>query len=145
MVLDLAHFTPLQSFLGGVIIGAAVWLLILFCGRVAGISGILGGLISPATADKRWRLAFLLGMVASPWVYGLFASLPETRITAAWPLLVAAGLLVGIGTRYGAGCTSGHGVCGLARLSARSVVATITFTAVAFLTVWLLGFWLDYR
>ena len=145
MIIDIAHFTPLQSFVGGLIIGGAAWLLIVFCGRIAGISGILGGLLSTTTTDKRWRLAFLLGLVASPWVYGLFATLPPARIAAGWPLLIVAGLLVGIGTRYGAGCTSGHGVCGLARLSTRSAVATLIFTGVAFFTVWLLGDWLDYR
>ncbi|MEB5922676.1 YeeE/YedE family protein [Franconibacter daqui] len=139
MTLDLTHFTPLQSFFGGMLIGAAAWLLILFCGRVAGISGILGGLLSTAASDKRWRVAFLLGLAASPWLYRLFTTLPETRIDAGWPLIILAGLLVGVGTRYGAGCTSGHGVCGLSRLSPRSLVATLAFTAVAFLTVWLLG------
>ncbi|WP_338463637.1 YeeE/YedE family protein [Franconibacter daqui] len=139
MTLDLTHFTPLQSFFGGMLIGAAAWLLILFCGRVAGISGILGGLLSTAAPDKRWRVAFLLGLAGSPWLYRLFTTLPETRIDAGWPLIILAGLLVGVGTRYGAGCTSGHGVCGLSRLSPRSLVATLAFTAVAFLTVWLLG------
>ena len=139
MMIDWAHFTPLQSFVGGLVIGAAAWMLILFCGRVAGISGILGGVLSRASKDKGWRVAFLLGMVLSPLLYRLVAPLPESHIAASWPMLVVAGLLVGVGTRYGSGCTSGHGVCGLSRLSLRSLVATVTFMAAAFVTVWLAG------
>jgi uncharacterized membrane protein YedE/YeeE len=141
MTIDLLHFTPLRSFAGGMVIGAAAWILILFCGRIAGISGILGGVLTRATKDKGWRLAFLWGMVLSPWLYRLFAPLPESQIATPWPLLIAAGLLVGIGTGYGSGCTSGHGVCGLSRLSVRSLVATMTFMAAGFITVWLMGFW----
>lgn len=139
MMIDWAHFTPLQSFVGGLVIGAAAWMLILFCGRVAGISGILGGVLSRASKDKGWRVAFLLGMVLSPLLYRLAVPLPESHIAASWPILVVAGLLVGVGTRYGSGCTSGHGVCGLSRLSLRSLVATLTFMAAAFVTVWLAG------
>lgn len=139
MMIDWAHFTALQSFVGGLVIGAAAWMLILFCGRVAGISGILGGVLSRASKDKGWRVAFLLGMVLSPLLYRLVTPLPESHIAASWPVLVVAGLLVGVGTRYGSGCTSGHGVCGLSRLSLRSLVATLTFMAAAFVTVWLAG------
>ena len=141
MMIDWTHFTPLESGIGGVVIGAAASMLILFCGRVAGISGILGGVLSRANNDKGWRIAFLLGMVLSPVLWRLVTPLPAVSITASWPMLVVAGLLVGVGTRYGSGCTSGHGVCGLSRLSVRSLVATLTFMAAAFITVWLVGFW----
>jgi uncharacterized membrane protein YedE/YeeE len=141
MMIDWTHFTPLESAIGGLVIGAAASMLILFCGRVAGISGILGGVLSRANNDKGWRIAFLLGMVLSPVLWRLVAPLPAVSITASWPMLVVAGLLVGVGTRYGSGCTSGHGVCGLSRLSVRSLVATLTFMAAAFITVWLVGFW----
>ncbi|MBS6737299.1 MAG: YeeE/YedE family protein [Enterobacteriaceae bacterium] len=141
MMIDWTHFTPLESAIGGVVIGAAASMLILFCGRVAGISGILGGVLSRANNDKGWRIAFLLGMVLSPVLWRLVTPLPAVSITTSWPMLVVAGLLVGVGTRYGSGCTSGHGVCGLSRLSVRSLVATLTFMAAAFITVWLVGFW----
>lgn len=141
MMIDWTHFAPLESAIGGVVIGAAASMLILFCGRVAGISGILGGVLSRANNDMGWRIAFLLGMVLSPVLWRLVAPLPAVSITASWPMLVVAGLLVGVGTRYGSGCTSGHGVCGLSRLSVRSLVATLTFMAAAFITVWLVGFW----
>lgn len=141
MVIDMAHFTPLQSFVGGLMIGAAAWILILFCGRIAGISGILGGVLSRGATDKGWRLAFLLGMLISPLLYRLFDSLPASSITTPWPLLILAGLLVGVGTGYGSGCTSGHGVCGLSRLSLRSLAATATFMVVGFITAWFMGFW----
>lgn len=139
MTIDIAHFTPLQSFFGGLLIGAAVWVLLLFCGRVAGISGILGGVLTRATKDKGWRLAFLIGMVLAPLLYRLATPLPEIEIAASWPRLIVAGLLVGIGTRYASGCTSGHGVCGLARLSRRSLAATATFIVTAMITVWMMG------
>lgn len=141
MMIDWTHFTPLESAIGGVVIGAAASMLILFCGRVAGISGILGGVLSRANNDKGWRIAFLLGLVLSPVLWRLAAPLPAVSITASRPMLVVAGLLVGVGTCYGSGCTSGHGVCGLSRLSVRSLVATLTFMAAAFITVWLVGFW----
>lgn len=140
-MIDWTHFTPLESAIGGVVIGVAASMLILFCGRVAGISGILGGVLSRANNDKGWRIAFLLGLVLSPVLWRLVAPLPAVSITASWPMLVVAGLLVGVGTRYGSGCTSGHGVCGLSRLSVRSLIATLTFMAAAFITVWLVGFW----
>lgn len=140
-MIDWVHFTPLQSFVGGLLIGAAAWMLILFCGRVAGISGILGGVLSRASKDKGWRVAFLAGIVLSPLLWRLVAPLPASNIAASWPMLVVAGLLVGVGTRYGSGCTSGHGVCGLSRLSVRSLVATLTFMSAAFVTVWVAGLW----
>lgn len=139
MTINLVQFTPLLSFFGGVLIGSAAWILLLFCGRIAGISGIIGGMLSAGTPDRGWRLAFLSGIIVSPLLYGLVQTLPVIEVSTSWPILIIAGLLVGIGTRYGSGCTSGHGVCGLSRLSLRSLVATLTFMGVAFITVWLMG------
>ena len=138
MTLDWIHFTPWSSLAGGMLIGLAAALLILFNGRIAGISGILGGLLPPTPGDAAWRALFLLGLVLAPFAWGAVRPLPLLHIEAGHGLLVAAGLLVGIGTRYGSGCTSGHGVCGMARLSPRSVVATCTFVATGFVTVYLL-------
>ena len=104
-------------------------------GRIAGISGVLGGLLRPAKGDMAWRIAFVLGLVGAPLVYVLFAALPKPQIDASYGALILAGLLVGIGTRYGSGCTSGHGVCGLSRLSPRSLVATAAFMGAGFVTV----------
>jgi uncharacterized membrane protein YedE/YeeE len=127
MTIDWIHFTPGMSLLGGVLIGVSSALFILANGRIAGISGILGGLLSRRPADMAWRIAFLLGLVAAPAaIFALTGPLTAT-IEANTEMLVIAGLLVGIGTRYGAGCTSGHGVCGLSRLSPRSLVATLAF------------------
>jgi len=136
MTIDWASFTPLHSLTGGVLIGLAVAMLLLINGRIAGISGIIGGLLAPSRNDILWRILFLLGLVVSPVLYALFAGLPESRIDAEWPLLMLAGLLVGFGTRLGSGCTSGHGVCGLSRLSPRSIVATSIFMGFGFATVY---------
>ncbi|WP_340618687.1 YeeE/YedE family protein [Xenorhabdus entomophaga] len=141
MMIDMAQFTPLQSFVGGLLIGAAAWALLLFCGRVMGVSGILGGVLSRSALDKGWRLAFLLGVVASPSLYRLVTPLPSIDLSGSWSILIIAGILVGLGTQYGSGCTSGHGVCGLSRLSGRSLAATATFMIVALITVWVIGFW----
>ena len=130
-------FTPGSALAGGVLIGIAAAMFLLLNGRVAGISGILGGLRRPAPGDVAWRAAFVLGLVGAPLVYGLFAALPVLRIDAQFGALVVAGLLVGVGTRYGSGCTSGHGVCGLSRLSPRSLVATAAFMGAGFLTVFI--------
>ncbi|PXV76890.1 YeeE/YedE family protein [Pantoea sp. PNA 03-3] len=139
MHIDLDHFTPIQSLAGGLLIGAAAGLLVLFCGRIAGISGILGGLLKRQSADKPWRFAFIAGLVLSPLVFQLFSALPAIDIDASWRRLVLAGLLVGLGARLGSGCTSGHGVCGLSRLSPRSLVATLVFMLTAMLTVGMMG------
>jgi uncharacterized membrane protein YedE/YeeE len=137
-------FTPIASLVGGLVIGLAATVLVLFNGRVAGISGIVGGLLrKPVAGDLGWRLAFVSGLVAAPWLYLLVAVWPVTRIDASYGALVAAGLLVGVGTRYGAGCTSGHGVCGISRLSPRSLVATLAFMAAGFVMVGLLRHLLD--
>ena len=112
-------------------------MLVLLNGRVAGISGILGGVLVPRRSDIAWRVAFIAGLVAAPWAYLLFAPAPVPRIEAGFGTLIVAGLLVGLGTRYGSGCTSGHGVCGLSRLSPRSLVATGAFMAAGFATVFI--------
>jgi len=138
MTIAWAHFTPWTALAGGMLIGLAASLFILLGGRIAGISGILGGLLRPARGDVAWRLLFLAGIVLVPFGWSLAAALPAASIDADGATLLVAGLLVGIGTRYGAGCTSGHGVCGVARLSPRSLAATATFVAAGFVTVWLL-------
>ena len=135
MMINWASFTPWASLAGGALIGLAAAILLLFNGRIAGISGIFGGLLQWPKGDIAWRVAFLLGLVAAPAAYGLFAPLPSVQVDAGTATLVVAGLLVGIGTRYGSGCTSGHGVCGLSRRSPRSLVATVAFMAAGFVTV----------
>lgn len=140
MSIDWTNFTPWSSLAGGVLIGLAAALFVLLNGRILGISGILGGLLTPKQGDTGWRIAFLLGLFAAPFVYALLAPagfITAPTINAGWGLLVLAGLLVGIGTRYGAGCTSGHGVCGLSRLSPRSLVATLSFMGAGFAVVFL--------
>lgn len=137
MNIDWNAFTPWSALAGGMLIGLAAVMFALLNGRIAGISGVLGGLLRPARGDLGWRIAFILGIVTAPLVYAIFATLPAVRIDAGYGLLVAAGLLVGAGTRYGSGCTSGHGVCGLSRLSPRSLVATITFMGAGFATVFI--------
>ncbi|MBV7551512.1 YeeE/YedE family protein [Pseudomonas sp. PDM28] len=134
-MIDLNHFTPLSALIGGLLIGTAATLFVLFNGRIAGISGIVGGLLRPLAGDVAWRIAFVLGLLMAPLLYRLNAPLPTLQIDAGYPLLIVAGMLVGIGTRYGAGCTSGHGVCGLSRLSPRSGVATAVFMSAGFATV----------
>ncbi|VVE26704.1 YeeE/YedE [Pandoraea communis] len=135
MTIDTLHFTPWTALAGGVLIGlAAVWLM-LAAGRIAGISGIVGGLLWPRPGDVGWRVVFIAGMMVAPWVYRTVAVVPEAQIDASTAMLIAAGLLVGFGTRLGSGCTSGHGVCGLSRLSWRSLVATLCFMATGFVTV----------
>jgi uncharacterized membrane protein YedE/YeeE len=136
--IDWNHFTPWASLGGGLMIGFAAALFILLNGRVLGVSGIVGGLLRGQRADMGWRLSFLLGMLVAPQLLRLVAAPPTVRIDAGWITLVIAGLLVGVGTRYGAGCTSGHGVCGLSRLSPRSLVATLMFMGAGFVTVYLL-------
>jgi hypothetical protein len=131
-------FTPFASLAGGALIGIAAALLILGNGRIAGISGIAGGLLSDRAGGRAWRVLFLLGLVAGALAAARLGAGPLPEIEAGWPLIVIAGLLVGFGTRLGGGCTSGHGVCGLARLSPRSVVATVLFMAAGMATVFLL-------
>jgi uncharacterized membrane protein YedE/YeeE len=125
-------FDPISAAFGGALIGLASVFLMLLTGRIAGISGILGGLLAFEGADKGWRIAFLAGLVAAPVMGALIGwSLPKPEMPASWVLTGVAGLLVGFGARLGGGCTSGHGVCGLSRRSARALVATCTFMATA--------------
>ena len=129
-------FTPVSAVLGGAMIGASASLLLLLTGRIAGVSGILGGLLARPSRETAWRAAFVAGLVLAPFAYaGLGGRLPPVTVGASFPLLILAGLLVGFGARLGGGCTSGHGVCGLGRGSPRSLAATGTFMAVAVLTV----------
>lgn len=137
MMIDWEHFTPWSSLAGGLLVGIATAMFLLFNGRIAGISGILGGLLRPLAGDIGWRIAFLFGLAGAPFVYGLAARLPAVHVDADMTTLVVAGLLVGVGTRYGSGCTSGHGVCGLSRLSPRSMVATASFMLAGFATVFI--------
>ena len=138
MSIDWNAFTPWSSLFGGMLIGLAAALFVLLNGRIAGISGVLGGLLTPVRGDVMWRVAFVGGIVVAPLAYSLFLTLPRVQIDADYVALVAAGLLVGVGTRYGAGCTSGHGVCGLSRLSLRSLAATAMFMGAGFATVFVL-------
>jgi uncharacterized membrane protein YedE/YeeE len=128
-------FTPWTALAGGALIGLAASAFALLCGRIAGISGILGGLLRPSAGDVGWRAAFVLGLVVAPMAWALAAPVPVPRIDSGLAELIAGGLLVGVGTRYGSGCTSGHGVCGLSRLSPRSLVATLSFMGAGFATV----------
>jgi uncharacterized protein len=137
MTIHWAEFTPWSSLAGGLLIGLAAAFFIVLNGRIAGISGVIGGLLRPASGDLAWRIAFVSGLLLAPLAYQLWWPLPATQNVVGYPLLMAAGLLVGIGTRYGAGCTSGHGVCGLARGSPRSLVATACFMASGFIVVYL--------
>jgi uncharacterized membrane protein YedE/YeeE len=137
MQIDYAHFTPLASLAGGALIGLSAGLLILLAGKIAGIAGIIGGLVNGAS-DRTWRFLFVIGLLASPWVWQLFATLPDLTMVASTPWLIVAGLLVGIGTRYANGCTSGHGICGLSRFSIRSLAAVGAFMATGFVTVYII-------
>ncbi|MEN3110776.1 YeeE/YedE thiosulfate transporter family protein [Uliginosibacterium paludis] len=137
--MHLVNFTPWSALAGGALIGLAAALLALCCGRIAGISGIAGQLLTRGTPDRLWRIAFLGGLLAAPWLLRLVSDSGTTPHSAASPgMLLGAGLLVGLGTRMANGCTSGHGVCGLARFSLRSLVSVASFMAAGFLTVWLL-------
>jgi uncharacterized membrane protein YedE/YeeE len=134
-MIDWNAFTPWASLTGGVLIGLAAALFVLLNGRIAGVSGVLGGLLRPRKGDVAWRIAFVAGLVVTPALYALVATVPTPTISAGWGALALAGVIVGAGTRYGSGCTSGHGVCGLSRLSPRSLVATAAFMAAGFATV----------
>ncbi|GLO47588.1 YeeE/YedE family protein [Pseudomonas putida] len=136
MAIDSLAFTPWSALAGGVLIGLGAGLFAVVNGRIAGISGLLGSLMQQGGEGRREKLAFLLGLLAAPLLWGIFATLPSPRFTTASWMLIVAGLLVGLGTRYGSGCTSGHGVCGLSRLSPRSAVATLCFMATGFATVY---------
>lgn len=128
----------IQSLIGGSIIGIAVSLLLLFNGKVLGVSGILGELFNNPLSKNYWRLFFVLGLLISPLIYTIFHPIPIIEITSNKLLIIVGGLLVGFGSRLGSGCTSGHGVCGLARLSVRSFIATMTFIFFGFVTVFVI-------
>ena len=132
----MSSFDPMSALLGGALIGLASVLLMMLTGRIAGISGILGGCLTLAAGDKVWRFTFIVGLILAPVASGLLGyPLPTPRMPASWVMIVIAGLLVGFGARLGGGCTSGHGVCGIARLSARSIVATVIFMTSAIIVV----------
>lgn len=135
MQLDALHFTPWLSLAGGVLIGLAAAWLVAFNGRIAGISGIVGGLFTAGAAERDWRAAFVAGLIAAPLMMRIAGAAVTPQVDAGWGELLAAGLLVGIGTRYAGGCTSGHGVCGLSRGATRSIVATAVFMVAGFATV----------
>ena len=139
MTIDWNHFTPWASLTGGILLGLASAIFILVNGRILGISGIVGGLIGnmwrPKASDTGWRIAFVLGMLAAPMLYLLVAGPVPATIDASWGTVVLAGLMVGVGTRFGSGCTSGHGICGLSRLSPRSLAATLAFMGAGFAIV----------
>ncbi|MFQ6573891.1 YeeE/YedE family protein [Pseudomonas sp. UM16] len=138
MTIDWANFTPWTALLGGALIGIAVSLFALFNGRVAGISGLLGSVLQPGSEGRGEKALFLVGVLLSPVLWWLLAGPVQVQLQNDWLGLVIAGLLVGLGTRYAAGCTSGHGVCGLARLSPRSLVATLCFMASGFAVVFII-------
>ena len=138
MSIDWNAFTPWPALAGGMLIGLATAMFVLLNGRIAGISGVLGGLLKPLAGDLLWRVAFIAGLIVAPLAYTLVSVVPAVQIDAEYGALIAAGLLVGVGTRYGAGCTSGHGVCGLSRLSPRSLVATLVFMGAGFVTVFVM-------
>ena len=135
MTVDWSAFTPWSATIGGIVIGAAAAMFVLVNGRVAGISGIVGGMLHPRSGDLAWRLAFIAGLVLAPLACAMIGVQPSATIDASYPVLIVAGLLVGIGTLYAGGCTSGHGVCGLSRLSPRSLAATLSFMAAGFVVV----------
>ena len=138
MTIDWTNFTPWTSLAGGLLIGLATVIFLMFNGRIAGVGGIVGGLVIPKRGDISWRVVFVSGLVLSPLAYSLVFNLPKLQVEANYYVLIVAGLLVGIGTRYGSGCTSGHGVCGLSRRSPRSIVATMGFMLAGFVTVYIL-------
>ena len=135
MSIDWAHFTPWASLTGGLLVGLAAAALILGIGRIMGAAGIVGGVVDPRPDDLSWRLCLIAGLLIAPTVLALFSAARAPLIESAWSMLVIAGLLVGFGTRLGSGCTSGHGICGVSRLSPRSIAATALFTLSGFTTV----------
>jgi uncharacterized protein len=132
----MTNFTPLSAAIGGGLIGLSAVMLMLLTGRIAGISGIFGGLLDLKAGDKDWRIAFIAGLILAPLLAGWIGyGMPSPKLPSSWTVIIAAGLLVGFGTRLGGGCTSGHGICGVARLSPRSIAATAIFMLAAIATV----------
>jgi len=139
MNIDLSHFTPYASFVGGILIGIAAAILILFNGRIAGVSGILGQALNGGIVrDNLWRIAFVMGIIAAPALWQIWVGEIEINIETNALWLIIAGLFVGVGTSYGSGCTSGHGICGLSRFSMRSVIATLSFMLTGMVTVYIM-------
>ena len=139
MQIDWLSFTPIPSLLGGMILGVAAALYVILHGRILGISGIVSGLLHPKESDTAWRLSLVLGLITAPFLAALFFGIfPIIEIDSSWTAMVIAGLLVGFGAQYGSGCTSGHGICGLSRLSPRSLLATLAFMGAGFITVFVI-------
>ena len=138
MQIDWSNFTPWSALAGGALIGVAAGMFALFNGRIAGISGIIGGLLGRVRGEAGWRLAFIAGLVSAPLAWRLLSELPAVTVDAGFGAIAVAGALVGVSTRYGSGCTSGHGVCGVSRRSPRSLAATAAFMASGFATVYAL-------
>jgi uncharacterized protein len=139
MQIDWLSFTPIPSLLGGMILGLAAALYVFLHGRILGISGIVAGLLHPKLSDSAWRLSLVLGLISAPFIAALFFGIiPIVEIDSSWLAIVIAGLLVGFGAHYGSGCTSGHGICGLSRLSPRSLVATLAFMSAGFVMVFVI-------
>jgi uncharacterized protein len=138
MTLDWAHFTLLQSLGGGLLIGLAAGALVLGMGRILGAAGIVGGIVDPRPGDVGWRASLILGLLLAPTALSFLTTVKAPAIESSWPTLIVAGLLVGFGTRLGSGCTSGHGICGVSRLSPRSIAATALFMASGFATVFII-------
>jgi uncharacterized membrane protein YedE/YeeE len=138
LTIDWTNFTPGSALLGGLLIGIAASALLLVNGRILGVSGIVGGLLQPRASDTRWRLAFVAGLLVPPLLLGLSRAVEAPTFPGGLWLTILAGLLVGFGSRMGSGCTSGHGICGMARLSKRSITATLCFMATGFVTVYLM-------
>ena len=139
MQIDWLSFTPIPSLLGGMILGLAAALYVFLHGRILGISGIVAGLLHPKMTDSAWRLSLVLGLISAPFLAALFfGMIPIVEIDSSWLAIVIAGLLVGFGAHYGSGCTSGHGICGLSRLSPRSLVATLAFMSAGFVMVFII-------
>jgi len=139
MQIDWLSFTPIPSLLGGMILGLAAALYVFLHGRILGISGIVAGLLHPKMTDSAWRLSLVLGLISAPFLAALFfGMIPIVEIDSSWLAIVIAGLLVGFGAQYGSGCTSGHGICGLSRLSPRSLVATLAFMSSGFVMVFMI-------
>lgn len=130
------EFTPLQSLIGGSLIGLSAVLLMAFHGRIAGMTAIVGGVLPPFSSDWQWRAAFLAGAIVSPLIYLAFGGEIDFNVPPSTAMLIAGGLVVGVGVTYGSGCTSGHGVCGMARVSPRSITATAVFMAATFASVY---------
>ena len=143
MHIDWFSFTPIPSLLGGMLLGLAAALYVLLHGRILGISGIVSGLLHPKVTDTAWRLSLVIGLISAPFLAALFFGIfPIIEIDSSWLAIVIAGLLVGFGAQYGSGCTSGHGICGLSRLSPRSLIATLAFMTAGFLMVFVTRHWI---